>query len=132
VSGAFAGEDPDNDSWRSTMQGSGAAQDTARMTGKLVRLGETQRVEVPITIDGRAAAALDGDTVLTAVLVNGGSLGRRDFADLPRAGFCLMGACQDCWVWTPAGERLRACTTSVAAGMEIRTAQPEGTWPSRG
>jgi len=101
------------------------------MTGQLVRLGETQRAEVLMTIDGTATTALDGDTVLTAVLSKMRGLGQSDFAPTPRAGFCLMGACQDCWVWTAAGERLRACTTYVLPGMDIRTTQPEGTWPIR-
>jgi NADH dehydrogenase/NADH:ubiquinone oxidoreductase subunit G len=41
-----------------------------------------------------------------------------------------MGACQDCWVWTADGERLRACTTVVEEGMHIITTQPEATWPN--
>jgi hypothetical protein len=32
-----------------------------------------------------------------------------------------MGACQECWVWTEAGERLRACSTPAMAGMKIVT-----------
>jgi NADH dehydrogenase/NADH:ubiquinone oxidoreductase subunit G len=42
------------------------------------------------------------------------------------AGFCLMGACQDCWIWDDDGRRLRACTTYAEQGMRIRT-----TWPDR-
>jgi peptide/nickel transport system ATP-binding protein len=36
-----------------------------------------------------------------------------------RAGFCLMGACQDCWV-TVEGIRRRACGTLVTPGMQVR------------
>jgi aerobic-type carbon monoxide dehydrogenase small subunit (CoxS/CutS family) len=43
---------------------------------------------------------------------------------VPRAGFCLMGACQDCWVWLADGSRLRACTTLLAEGMQVRTEPP--------
>lgn len=85
------------------------------------RVAETARPRVAITIDGTPAAALAGDTVLTALLVNGRRVRDSDFGDGPRAGFCLMGACQDCWVWTDTGERLRACTTYVAEGLAIRT-----------
>ncbi|MBL8835679.1 MAG: (2Fe-2S)-binding protein [Alphaproteobacteria bacterium] len=85
------------------------------------RVAETARPRVAITIDGAPASALAGDTVLTALLVNGRRVRHSDFGDGPRAGFCLMGACQDCWVWTEAGERLRACTTYVADGLAIRT-----------
>ncbi len=52
-----------------------------------------------------------------------------EFGDGPRAGFCLMGACQDCWVWTPAGERLRACSTPAEAGMDVLTRPPTHYWP---
>jgi predicted molibdopterin-dependent oxidoreductase YjgC len=101
------------------------------MTGRLARLGETARAAVPLTIDGEAATALEGDTVLVALLTRRGNLGRADFGERSRAGFCLMGACQDCWVWTPEGERLRACTAVAEPGMRLHTSQPEGTWPTR-
>ncbi len=91
---------------------------------QLLRVAETERPTVAITIDGVVAQALAGDTVLTALLVNGRRLRDSDFGDGPRAGFCLMGACQDCWVWTASGERLRACTTYVSQGLAIRT-RPE-------
>ena len=32
-----------------------------------------------------------------------------------------MGACQDCWVQTDSGERLRACSTFIAPGLALRT-----------
>jgi aerobic-type carbon monoxide dehydrogenase small subunit (CoxS/CutS family) len=47
-----------------------------------------------------------------------------------RAGFCLMGACQDCWVWTADGQRVRACTTVVSKDLDIVTRQPELQWPN--
>ena len=40
-----------------------------------------------------------------------------------------MGASQDCWVWQSTGERLRACSTPVQAGMEVLTRAPAGHWP---
>jgi predicted molibdopterin-dependent oxidoreductase YjgC len=40
---------------------------------------------------------------------------------MPRAGFCMMGACQDCWIATAEGERLRACSTFIAPGMALVT-----------
>jgi aerobic-type carbon monoxide dehydrogenase small subunit (CoxS/CutS family) len=44
-----------------------------------------------------------------------------EFGDGPRAGFCCMGACRDCWVALFDGRRLRACTTLAERGMEILT-----------
>jgi predicted molibdopterin-dependent oxidoreductase YjgC len=96
--------------------------------GRFVRLAETDRREMTIVVDGKPRRALEGDTLLVAILGALGHLRASEFGDGRRAGFCLMGACQDCWVWTSTGERLRACSTSVVEGMAISTQQPEGAW----
>jgi len=57
--------------------------------------------------------------LLTALLLAGGHLRQSEFADGPRAGFCLMGACQDCWVTLADGRRFRACTTLAEDGMAL-------------
>lgn len=98
------------------------------MNPRFVRLAETARARVRIVIDGEPVDALEGDTLMVALLNNVRSLRESEFGDGRRAGFCLMGACQDCWVWTAHGTRLRACTTVVAEGMHIVTRQPEATW----
>ena len=59
--------------------------------------------------------------VLTAILTQAERLRLSEFSASPRAGFCQMGACQDCWVVLESGERLRACSTALAAGMRILT-----------
>ena len=83
------------------------------------RLAEVHRAPVAFTLDGRVVSALAGDTVLTAVLTQGAQLRRSEFSGEPRAGFCLMGACQDCWIATESGERLRACSTFIEPGMRL-------------
>jgi D-hydroxyproline dehydrogenase subunit gamma len=83
------------------------------------RVAERQRAAVEFMLDGRPCRALAGDTVLTAVLTHVARLRRSEFGAEPRAGFCLMGACQDCWIGTESGERLRACTTFVEPGMRL-------------
>ncbi len=83
------------------------------------RVAEQHRAVVQFTLDGQLASALAGDTVLTAVLTQSGQLRRNEFSGAPRAGFCLMGACQDCWMQTATGERLRACSTFIAPGMAL-------------
>ena len=98
------------------------------MTRRFSRLDETARPPVHLLIDGRAAQALAGDTLMVAMLSNVRQLRESEFGDGKRAGFCLMGACQDCWVWTADGERLRACTTVVGEGMHIVTKQEEAAW----
>jgi len=85
----------------------------------LQRIAETGRARIVFTFDGQPLAALVGDTVLTAVLTNASHLRHSEFSGEPRAGFCMMGACQDCWVATESGERLRACATFVEEGMRL-------------
>ncbi|RKR25151.1 2Fe-2S iron-sulfur cluster protein [Acidovorax sp. 93] len=87
----------------------------------LHRVAEKDRASVPFMLDGEPAAALEGDTVLTAILTHRAQLRRNEFSHEPRAGFCLMGACQDCWVMTATGERLRSCATFIQAGMQLTT-----------
>jgi predicted molibdopterin-dependent oxidoreductase YjgC len=87
----------------------------------LHRVAETGRTTVRFTLDGEPASALAGDTVLTAVLTQAAQLRRNEFSGAPRAGFCMMGACQDCWIATEQGERLRACSTFIAPGMALVT-----------
>jgi len=100
-----------------------------RGAGRFVRVDETARAAIRLTIDGAAASALEGDTLLVAMLTNGARIRDSEFGDGARAGFCLMGACQDCWVWDDTGRRLRACTTVVGEGMAIATRPPEFSRP---
>jgi NADH dehydrogenase/NADH:ubiquinone oxidoreductase subunit G len=102
------------------------------MTGRFVRLAETDRAPLELRVDGKMITALEGDTLLTALLQTGRRLRASEFGDGERAGFCLMGACQDCWVWTEQGGRLRACSTFVTPGMSVVTEQPGATWPTLG
>ncbi|NVN12555.1 (2Fe-2S)-binding protein [Nguyenibacter vanlangensis] len=90
------------------------------------RVAETGRRTIALVIDGRAVEACEGDTLLVAMMTNTTRLRQNEFDHRPRAGFCLMGACQDCWVWTEDGEQLRACSTTAQDGMRIRT--QEAAW----
>jgi predicted molibdopterin-dependent oxidoreductase YjgC len=93
---------------------------------QFVRLKPRQGAPIPFTLDGRPAEARAGDTVMTAILLQAGALRRFEFADEKRAGFCLMGACQDCFVAIGDGARVRACTTLVEAGMQVTTEAADG------
>lgn len=95
---------------------------------QFVRVAEGSRPRVTITVDGAAVEALEGDTLLTALLATGRQVRESEFGDGPRAGFCVMGACQDCWAWLADGERVRACTTYVTAGMAVVTRNPAWPW----
>ncbi|GBQ37918.1 (2Fe-2S)-binding protein [Acetobacter fabarum] len=93
------------------------------MKGLFRRVSETQRSPITITVNGQPVTALEGDTILTALLLAGGQLRMNEFDQKPRAGFCLMGACQDCRVWTESGDELRACSTPATPGLRIVTAE---------
>lgn len=79
------------------------------------------RASVAFELDGQAVCGYQGDTVLTAVLSLNNTVRHADYSGLPRSGFCLMGACQDCWMQTIDGVRLRACSTPLEAGMRLVT-----------
>ena len=93
---------------------------------QLQRVAEIDRQLVEIQIDGWQLSAMVGDTILVAVLTQRGLLRQKQEGEAAGAGFCLMGACQDCWVWLEDGRRVRACTTYVEPGLSIRT-----TWPDQ-
>ncbi|GJD51376.1 hypothetical protein OPKNFCMD_4130 [Methylobacterium crusticola] len=76
---------------------------------------------IPFSIDGAPAEARAGDLLIGAILLHRRALRRFEFGPGERAGFCLMGACQDCWVDLADGRRLRACTTLVEPGMAVVT-----------
>lgn len=94
---------------------------TLSQPGLLVRLAETGRERISFRLNGQTLDALLGDTVLTALLTHSATLRHTEFSGQARAGFCLMGACQDCWVSTESGARLRACTTFLEPGMSLVT-----------
>lgn len=96
---------------------------------RFVRLHAAAPESVAFFIDGVPAEAQPGDTLLTALLAAGKLLRRSDFGHEAHAGFCLMGACQECTVQLADGRRLRACGTPVEAGMDVLTGHPGATPP---
>ena len=89
----------------------------------LHRIARIGKPAIAFTLDGVACEGRVGDTVLTAILCHTERLRQSEFSGAPRAGFCQMGACQDCWVQCEDGERLRACSTPLTEGMRIITAR---------
>ena len=89
------------------------------MNGRFVRLAEQGRPTVSLKVDGAPIEALQGDTLMVALLTQGNALRQSEFDSGRRAGFCLMGACQDCWVRLEDGRRVRACSTLLEEGQAI-------------
>jgi hypothetical protein len=96
----------------------------SRSTGRFVRVGDRGRSAISFSVDGVPAVAAAGDTILVAVLSVGRALRMHEFDGGARAGFCLMGACQDCWMWMADGGRVRACTTPITPGLALLTRPP--------
>jgi predicted molibdopterin-dependent oxidoreductase YjgC len=92
---------------------------TDKETGLFQRLVPRAGAPIPFTIDGEPAEAREGDLLLTAILLHRVSLRPFEFGEADRAGFCLMAACQDCWVSLAGSGRVRACTTRVEPGMAV-------------
>ena len=93
--------------------------DAISQAGLFQRLVPRHGASIPFTIDGMAAEAREGDLLITAILLHRPSLRRFEFSETHRAGFCLMAACQDCWISLADGRRLRACTAAVEPGMPV-------------
>ena len=89
------------------------------MAGLFHRLVARQGGRIPFAIDGEPAEAREGDLLITAILLHRPALRRFEFGEGGRAGFCLMAACQDCWVLLADGRRVRACSTAVEPGMAV-------------
>jgi D-hydroxyproline dehydrogenase subunit gamma len=87
----------------------------------LHRLVRRDHPPIAFTLDGVPCEGRSGDSILTAVLERQDLVRFSEFSHAPRAGFCQMGACQDCWVALEDGMRLRACTTPLLPGMRIVT-----------
>ena len=74
-------------------------------TAELVRAVAPDGPPVASSSIGAEVHGFAGDSVLVAVLAARNALRQHEFSDEARAGFCLMGACQDCWVWLADGTR---------------------------
>jgi len=74
-----------------------------------------------ITVDGEAVAAYPGETVATALLAAGRRTFRHTDHGAPRSLFCGMGVCFDCLVTVDGQPDVRACMTTVRAGMTVET-----------
>jgi len=88
------------------------------MTARFQRAIPAGGRRVSVWLEGVALEAWEGESLLAAILTQRDCL-PGDGPEGARAGFCLMGACQECWVQLEQAGPVRACTTKVADGMRI-------------
>ena len=78
--------------------------------------------------DGRKIRAQQGDTIASALYAAGTTTFSRSFKyHRPRGLLCAVGHCPNCLVTVDGEPNVRACTRSVAPGMEVRH---QNAWPS--
>lgn len=93
-------------------------------TARFVRTTARNGKRLQFHFENVLMEGFEGETVLTALLCNTDYLRQFEFSEAARAGFCIMAACQDCWVWCDDGTRLRACTTPLIGGMRLLSTPP--------
>lgn len=98
---------------------------SSRSGGQFYRRYRQNEKPVGFSLNGVPQVGRHGDTVLTAIMAVSNHVRQTEFTGENRAGFCLIGACQDCYVMTEEGARIRACTTPLQEGMRFLTSIPE-------
>lgn len=88
------------------------------------RVQELNRTPITFSFDGQEIIGFEGDSILIAILTRFPYLRKNEFNQQPRAGFCLMGSCQECWVWDKQGKRIRSCSTQLQPAMELFSTSP--------
>lgn len=91
---------------------------------QFLTLRSGEEPDLTIYFDNHPILAFRGETIISALLREQSYLSFSEFDGAPRAGFCLMGACQDCSVWMQTGERLRACRALVEDGQKLLSRAP--------
>lgn len=74
---------------------------------------------VSVTFEGRPIGCHAGETLASALLVNGEVAFSTMPDGTPRAPFCNMGTCFDCALVVDGVALTRACLTEVRDGMEV-------------
>lgn len=76
---------------------------------------------VVVHVDGRAVPAVDGQTLLGALLAQGHRVLRHNpVTGEARAGYCGMGVCFECEVEVDGRAQVRACMEPVRDGQRVR------------
>ena len=95
-----------------------------RRDGELI----DRTAEAKFRFDGRSVTALGGDTIGSALAAKGIRTLSRSFKYHRRRGLvCMTGKCPNCLVTVDGTPNVRACTTRVESGMDVRS---QNVWPS--
>jgi D-hydroxyproline dehydrogenase subunit gamma len=87
-------------------------------THGVVRRGKS----ITLTVDDQSVEAFEGETVATVIYANRRRILRYTSRfRLSRGLYCGMGVCFDCLVEVDGKPNVRACMTSAAPGMIVRT-----------
>ncbi len=111
--------DPTRDEGVRAAPADGEASPSLLGTGRFRRTVGAEWRAVPFRIDGVTVLGREGDSLLTAILCLRADLGALPPDPRRRAGFCLIGLCQDCWVRLRGRGRVRACTTPLEPDMDV-------------
>src|SRR3954447_4842073 len=88
------------------------------------RLPDATGDTISLTIDGRRAQALAGDSVAAALLLAGvGHCRITPVSGGRRAPYCMMGVCFECLVTINGVGNRQACLIGVQEGMRVETQQ---------
>jgi len=95
-----------------------------RITNQVIR-----STPVILTLNDKEINAFEGESLATVILLSGEPACKLDKAGNPRGPFCNMGICYDCIVTVIEPDlpnqrvKVRACMTTVKAGLKIFTTQ---------
>ena len=85
------------------------------------RRPDSRAATVTVTVEGRPVLVPEGAPAAAAVLLAGlDSIRETPVGGVPRAPYCLMGACFDCLAEIDGVPNRQSCMVTVAPGMEIR------------
>lgn len=80
---------------------------------------------VVVHVDGQPVPAVDGQTLLGALLAHGHRVLRyNQVTGEARAGYCGMGVCFECEVEVDGRPQVRACMEPVRDGQRVRLGPP--------
>ena len=104
-----------------------------RITSHPILGPEVRKKKVDLVYDGKPIQALEGDTILAALLASGVKVTHySNKSGQPRGLFCGIGRCTDCVMIVNGEPNVRTCVTLVEEGMRVETQFGRGKWNDAG